>query len=53
MVFLITDPLSGYTWNGIAHNESEVYILVNQMIWQLRHDFGPDCDVSQITVSPM
>lgn len=46
----VVDHKSGYVKNGIAYNGYELSVLVNQLIWKLRQDFGSDCDLSQITI---
>ena len=51
LVRRIVDPRSGYTVVGIAHNDYELSVLVNQLIGKLYQDFGPDYDISQITIS--
>ena len=51
LVRKIVDPRSGYTAVGIAHNDYELSVLVNQLIDALHRDFGPDYDISQITIS--
>ena len=51
LIRTIRDPNSGYTLQGIAHNDYELSVLVQNMQWQLRHDFGPNYDVSQLVIS--
>ena len=51
LVRKIVDPRSGYTVVGIAHNDYELSVLVNQLIDALHRDFGPDYDISHITIS--
>ena len=51
LVRRIVDPRSGYTVVGIAHNDYELSVLVNQLIDALYRDFGSDYDISQITIS--
>lgn len=51
LVRRVVDPVSGYIVTGIAHNDYELSVLVNQLIEKLREDFGPDYDISHITIS--
>lgn len=51
LVRRIVDPRSDYTVVGIANNNYELSVLVNQLIDALHRDFGPDYDISQITIS--
>ena len=51
LVRKVTDLRSDYTVTGIARNDYELSVLVNQLIEKLHADFDPDYDLSQITVS--
>ena len=51
LIRTVRDPISGYVVQGIAHNDYELSVLVNQLIAKLHEDFGPNYDVSYITIS--
>ena len=51
LIRTVRDRTSGYTIQGIAHNSYELSVLVNQLIDALHRDFGPDYDISHITIS--
>lgn len=50
LVRKIVDERSGYVATGIAHNDYELYVLINNLVEKLRQDFGADYDLSQIRV---
>ena len=51
LIRTVRDPLSGYVVQGIAHNDYELSVLVNQLIEKLRQDFGSNYDISHIAIS--
>ena len=51
LIRTVRDRTSGYTIQGIVHNDYELSVLVQNMQWQLRHDFGSNYDVNNLEIS--